>query len=103
MWEMPGNAEPLSNRVSESFREDLVLEPGGRIENVSGLCRGFLDVGQINPERTLSVEKIPVVLRPVIKLPVKSMASIGIQEIRKKAEIFIDYGEILKRLAGNYR
>ena len=26
---------------------------------------------------TLSVEKIPVVLRPVIKLPVKSMASIG--------------------------
>ena len=29
---------------------------------------------------TLSVEKIPVVLRPVIKLPVKSMASIGTQE-----------------------
>ena len=33
---------------------------------------------------TLSVEKIPVVLRPVIWLPVKSMASIGAQE---KAEI----------------
>ena len=36
---------------------------------------------------TISVEKIPVVLRPVIKLPVKSMASIGTNEIRTKAEI----------------
>ena len=29
---------------------------------------------------TLSVEKIPVVLRPVILLPVKNMAPIGTQE-----------------------
>ena len=37
---------------------------------------------------TLSVEKIPVVLRPVIKLPVKSMTSIEThEEIRRKAEI----------------
>ena len=33
---------------------------------------------------TLSVKKIPVELRPVIQLPVKSMASIG---PRRKAEI----------------
>ena len=54
---------------------------------------------------TLSVEKIPVVLRPVIKLLVKSMASIGTQEIRRKPKFknFIDFGEILKRLARNYR
>ena len=36
---------------------------------------------------TLSVEKIPVVLRPVIKLPVKSMASIGTQENSGNLEI----------------
>ena len=54
---------------------------------------------------TLSVEKIPVVLGPVIKLLVKSMASIGTQEIRRKPKFknFIDLGEILKRLARNYR
>ena len=46
----------------------------------------FLSVLSFNysSANTLSVKKIPVVLRPVIKLPVKSMASIG---PRRKAEI----------------
>ena len=44
-----------------------------------------------NVQCTLSVEKIPVVLRPVVKLSVKCMASIGTQEIRRKAEIYEFY------------
>ena len=43
---------------------------------------------------TLSVEKIPVVLIPVIKLPVKSMASIGTQEKTPNFRDFIDFGEL---------
>ena len=42
---------------------------------------------------TLPVEKIPVVLRPIIKMSVKSMASLGTQEFR----IFIYFDERLVR------
>ena len=40
---------------------------------------------------TLSLEKIPVALRPIIKLPVKNMASIGLQDLIN----FIDFDEKL--------
>ena len=47
----------------------------------------LINVLRDTKQHTLSVEKIPVVLRPVIELPVKIMASIGTQEISRKAEI----------------